>query len=172
MPHIQCLAPIARNDAKILILGSMPGKASLGAERYYAHPQNVFWRIMGSLISLDPALPYANKLQALMSARIALWDVLHSCIREGSLDSHIEAASQIPNDFQSFFSDHSNITHVFFNGALAEQAYRKHVLGQIPAGNIEYLRLPSTSPANAAISYARKHEAWKIISHTLESKSK
>jgi len=164
MPHIQGLAPIENANAKVLILGSMPGEASLRAGEYYAHPRNLFWRIMGSLISLAPESPYEQRVQALKSARIALWDVLHTCTREGSLDVNIDRASQVPNDFQSFFARHSNITHVFFNGAVAEKAYRRHVLANIKVASIEYLGLPSTSPANASISYERKLEAWRAIS--------
>lgn len=167
MPHIQCFAPIEDANAKVLILGSMPSEASLRAGEYYAHPRNLFWRIMGSLISLNPEAPYEQRVQALKLSRIALWDVLHTCTREGSLDVNIDTDSQIPNDFQSFFSRHLNITHVFFNGAVAEHSYRKHVLPYIKIAKIEYLRLPSTSPANASIPYERKLEAWETIRNVI-----
>lgn len=163
MPHVQSFPPIEKADAKILILGSMPGEASLRANQYYAHPRNLFWRIMGELLGFDPASPYSRKVQALKSARIALWDVLHSCRREGSLDSGIDDGSLAPNDLAAFFLGHPGITRVFFNGSKAEECYRKHVCPVIGTEAIEYLRLPSTSPANASIPYARKLEAWRVI---------
>ena len=95
--------------AIVLILGSMPGKASLAAGEYYAHPRNLFWPIMGELVGAHPGLPYEGRLRMLKSSGIALWDVLESCIRNSSLDSHIEEASVIPNDFDSFFQRHPNI---------------------------------------------------------------
>lgn len=163
MRHVQSFAPIETADATILILGSMPGEASLRAGQYYAHPRNLFWRIMGELLDIDPFSPYGQRVQALKAARIALWDVLQSCRRKGSLDSHIDNESLAPNDFAAFFSHHPAITHVFFNGAKAEACYRKHVLPTIGIKSIEYLRLPSTSPANASIRYERKLEAWRVI---------
>lgn len=163
MRHIQSFPPIERADARILILGSMPGEASLRAGQYYAHPQNLFWRIMGELLGTDPASPYKQRIQALKSARIALWDVLRSCRRKGSLDSDIDGESLVPNDFAAFFQSHPQITRVFFNGAKAEECYRRHVLPGIEGGSIEYLRLPSTSPANASISYERKLDAWRVV---------
>ena len=163
MSHVRSFAPIEKADAKILILGSMPGEASLRANQYYAHPRNLFWRIMGELLGFDPASPYSQKVQALKSARIALWDVLHSCRRNGSLDSSIDDQSLAPNDLAAFFRHHPKITRVFFNGAKAEECYRKHVHPGSGTEAIEYLRLPSTSPANASISYARKLETWRVI---------
>ena len=163
MPTIQSFPPIEPVNASVLILGSMPGEASLRAGEYYAHPRNYFWRMMGALALLEPESPYEQRVLALKSARIAVWDVLHSCTREGSLDSSIDKDSQIPNDFQSFFASHSNITHVFFNGSAAEQIYRKNVLPALNVQPIEYMRLPSTSPANASIPFERKLEAWRAM---------
>ena len=161
MKHVKSFPPIERADARILILGSMPGEASLRAGQYYAHPQNLFWRIMGELLGFDPALPYARRTQALKSARIALWDVLHSCRRKGSRDSAIDDTTLVANDFAGFFPHHPQIAHVFFNGAKAEACYRKHVRPFVEFEPAGYLRLPSTSPANASIPYERKLEAWR-----------
>jgi len=163
MRHVQSFAPIEKADARILILGSMPGEASLRAGQYYAHPRNLFWRIMGELLGTDPGSPYEQRIQALKSARIALWDVLRSCRRKGSLDSDIDGESLVPNDFAAFFQCHPKITHVFFNGTKAEECYRKQVQPISEIGTIEYLRLPSTSPANASISYERKLEIWRAV---------
>ena len=167
MRHIQSFAPIENADTKILILGSMPGEASLKAGQYYAHPRNLFWRIMGELLNTDPDLPYSQRTEALKSAQIALWDVLRSCRRKGSLDSNIDHGSLVPNDFVAFFRRHPKIIHVFFNGAKAEECYRKHVRSLAGIEPIEYLRLPSTSPANASTSFERKLEAWRAITKCL-----
>ena len=163
MPHVQSFPPIADARARILILGSMPGKASLAAGRYYAHAQNLFWHILGEVSGAAPSLPYASRARALKSCGIALWDVLASCAREGSLDSAIEDASISANDFVAFYRDHPRIAHVFFNGAKAEACYRKHVLPLLAdgLGPASYRRLPSTSPANASMSRAYKHRVWK-----------
>src|SRR3989338_6090933 len=163
MRHIRSFAPIERADARILILGSMPGEASLRAGHYYAHPRNMFWRIMGELLDADPAAPYRQRVDALKAARIALWDVLRSCRRKGSLDSAIDGGSLVPNDFAAFFLLHPQITRIFFNGAKAEECYRRHVLPGIGTDSIECLRLPSTSPANASVPYERKLEAWRNV---------
>jgi double-stranded uracil-DNA glycosylase len=158
--RIQSFRPIAAKDARILVLGSMPGVESLRRRQYYAHPQNQFWKIMEALLGIDRAKPYAERVQALKARRIAVWDVLHSCVREGSLDTRIE--DEIANDFAAFFRAHRRLRHVFFNGAKAEASYRRHV--QIPSGGaIRYARLPSTSPAHASLSAARKLAAWRAI---------
>jgi TDG/mug DNA glycosylase family protein len=164
MPRVQSFAPIENASAKLLILGSMPGTASLEAGQYYAHPRNLFWRILGELAGAGPALPYERRIKALKSARIALWDVLESCAREGSLDSAIDDGSLLPNDFESFFQGHPMITHVFFNGAKAEACFRRRVLPDARLRPFQYHRLPSTSPAHASLSYAQKLKAWRVIS--------
>lgn len=163
MSYIYSFPPIADARATLLILGSMPGEASLRAGEYYAHPRNHFWRVLGTLVPLDPAAPYAQRIAALKASHIALWDVLHGCKRAGSLDANIDKASHIPNDFESFFARHAKITHVYFNGSAAEQIFRRHVLPQFKLPHLEYLRLPSTSPANASFSFERKLDAWQAI---------
>jgi hypoxanthine-DNA glycosylase len=161
--RIRSFAPIADRGARILILGSMPGLASLKAKQYYAHSQNGFWPIMGKLLGFDPRAPYPRRKQALIAAHVAVWDVLHSCVREGSLDTRIE--EEVPNDFQRLFRTHREITHVFFNGAKAETSFRRHVIHALAGIGtpLQYLRLPSTSPAHAALPYARKFAAWRAI---------
>lgn len=163
MVRIHSFAPIAERHARVLILGSMPGDASLRAGEYYAHPRNHFWRMMGTLVGFNPELPYAARVHALKSAGIAVWDVLHSCMRVGSLDANIDHASLATNDFRAFFARHEHITHVFFNGGAAEKIYRRDMLPVLDMPHIEYRRLPSTSPANASYSFERKLERWKTI---------
>lgn len=161
--HVQSFAPIENTKARVLILGSMPGKASLAAGQYYAHAQNLFWRILGEVTGAGPALPYETRARALKSRGIALWDVLESCAREGSLDSAIDDATISANDFASFYRAHPRIAHVFFNGAKAEACYRKHVLPLLAdgLGPPSYHRLPSTSPANASMLRAHRQRVWK-----------
>jgi TDG/mug DNA glycosylase family protein len=163
MPRVRSFAPIVDARARVLILGSMPGAASLAAGQYYAHAQNLFWRILGEITGAGPASPYAARARALKAHGIALWDVLASCAREGSLDSAIVDASISANDFLAFYRAHPRIAHVFFNGAKAEACYRKHVLPTLAPGPgpAAHTRLPSTSPANASMSRAYKHRIWK-----------
>lgn len=161
MPHIRCFTPVEDASAEVLILGSMPGKESLRAGQYYAHPRNVFWKIMGDLVGAYPDLPYEERLYILKSSGIALWDVLESCVRKTSLDSHIK--EDAANNFESFFLQHPNITHIFFNGAKAEQCFRKHVKVPPRFSPLQYCRLPSTSPAHAGMPYENKLDAWRAI---------
>lgn len=156
-------APNSDLTARILILGSIPGRESLKAERYYAHPRNQFWRIMATLLGFAADMPYADRLLALQAHGIALWDVMHSCQRAGSLDASIEPDTIEANDFATFFQQHTAIRSVFFNGATAQATYNKHVLPGLPALPLHYTRLPSTSPAHASLSFDRKLDAWKCI---------
>ena len=162
MKMSQGFAPLARQDARILILGSMPGVASLEANEYYAFPRNVFWKIMGELYAVDPELDYDSRIQKLHENHVALWDVINSCHRPGSLDSAISNDGMITNDFNGFFEQHPLIRRVFFNGQKAAGLYKKKVLPDLK-GAYEYCVLPSTSPANAASNYLSKLEAWSII---------
>ena len=162
-PHIHSFAPIAAPDATLLILGSMPGKASLLANQYYAHPRNAFWPIMGKLFGAGPDLHYARRVRVLRHAGVAVWYVLASCTRGSSLDSDIDEESIVANDFVSFFRAHPRIERVFFNGAKAGASFRRHVLPRLAATTLRFERLPSSSPANASWSRARKLRAWRIV---------
>ncbi len=160
--RVRSFAPIAGRNARVLVLGSIPGRASLEAGQYYAHRHNAFWRIASELLRFDPDAPYRERARALRSARIALWDVLHSCVRPGSMDAMIDRDSETANDFRKFFRTHPGITHVFFNGAKAEASFRRHVLPGIDSP-LRYKRLPSTSPANASVPWPQKLAAWRAI---------
>ena len=137
----------------------------MAAQQYYAHPRNSFWYIIEQLFNIAAPLNYQQRKQLLLDKRIAVWDVLRACIREGSLDSSIECDSVVVNAFEEFFSQHEQITTVFFNGARAEKEFIKHVmpLPAVQARGLEYLRLPSTSPAHAAMSREQKLEAWRLV---------
>lgn len=163
--QIFSFSPLARADATVLVLGSMPGVASLQAGQYYAHPRNAFWPVMGALVGAGPELVYAARVERLMARRIAVWDVLKSCVRGGSLDTSIEKDSIVPNDFAEFFARHPGIARVYFNGGTAERLFRRYVLEGLGARGeaIQFTRLPSTSPAHAGRSLAAKIEAWRVI---------
>lgn len=154
-------APVAPRDARILILGSMPGAASLAAEQYYAHPRNAFWKIIADIIGVGADAPYAQRVAALKASGIALWDVLQSCKRRGSLDADIESDTLKVNDFAAFFRQHRSIEKIFFNGATAERYYTRYVLPELSADSLRRVRLPSTSPAHAAFSFEQKRDTWR-----------
>lgn len=151
--------------ARVLVLGSLPGRASLAKQQYYALPQNAFWKIMGELFEFAPAVPYPRRLARLRASGVALWDVCHSARRRGSLDSAIKHRSVRANDFASFLASHPSIGTVFFNGAKAAMLYERLVLPAIPA-QLRTLRrviLPSTSPAHASLPYAAKLRRWTEV---------
>jgi len=157
---------IVGRNAGVLILGTMPGAESLRKNRYYANPHNAFWFIIGRLLrrEIEP-LSYIEKARVLKANNIALWDVIKSCEREGSLDSSIVGGSITVNDFAAWYSKHRTIKRVFFNGAGAEKEYKKRVLPFLPDrfGYIRYLKLPSTSPAMAKLTREAKLAAWSAI---------
>lgn len=169
MKRVRSFPPVSTPRARVLILGSMPGKRSLEAAEYYALPGNSFWRIMGEFFGASRDRSYADRLRRLKRNDIALWDVLQSCERPGSLDSAIVDATAVPNDFTAFFRSHPDIKRVFFNGSKAAEVYERRVLESVRAEfpDIRYQRLPSTSPAHAAMSYERKLEQWSAIEKAL-----
>jgi hypoxanthine-DNA glycosylase len=150
-------SPIVGADARSLILGNMPSVMSLGAQQYYANPRNAFWRITGEIFGFDAVAPYEVRTAALTAHGVAVWDVLRSCRRVGSLDSAVEPDSMVANDFRQFFESHSEITQVFFNGAAAEKNFNRLVR---VAPDYHYRRLPSTSPAQT-MRYEDKLAAWR-----------
>jgi double-stranded uracil-DNA glycosylase len=162
MSRVESFAPIVCEKSKLLILGSMPGAVSLKAGQYYAQPQNAFWPIMGELFGAGPSLPYEKRVELLQSVGIALWDALQACSRPGSLDASI--TEEVANDFPALFARYPNITHVFFNGSKAETAFRRHAQPALPKGHrIIFTRLPSTSPAHAAMRLEAKVQAWSVV---------
>jgi TDG/mug DNA glycosylase family protein len=138
----RCIAmpPLLAPDGRVLVLGSMPGAASLAAQQYY---------------------PYPRRVAMLAGAGVSVWDVLHSCTRPGSLDSAI--GDEVAHDFAAFLAEQPQITHIFFNGAKAEQAFRRHALGTLGAAVPHLHRLPSTSPAHAAKGFAEKLNEWWAV---------
>jgi hypoxanthine-DNA glycosylase len=153
-----CFAPIARGDARILILGSLPGQRSLKAAQYYAHPQNAFWRIMRDIIGVDGS--YEERCEAIVEHGIALWDVLAESTRPGSMDADIKLDTAKANDFGAFFLRHPHIERICFNGQKAAQMYSRFV-GDADRP-MQRDTLPSTSPAHAAMAYSQKLAKWRV----------
>ena len=151
---------------KVLLLGSMPGIASLQAQRYYAHPRNRFWPLLADICGFDPALPYAQRLQALAAAGVGLWDVIGQCQRRGSLDADIVRGSEVANALPALIAGLPGLRLVGCNGGAAMQAFQRWVLPQLAVAP-RLLALPSTSPANAAWSVPRLRQAWQPVADAL-----
>lgn len=163
MTNITGLPAVASSDAKILILGSIPGTASLQVEQYYAHPRNQFWPILCSLLAISPESPYQARVETLTNAGIALWDVVKTCQRPGSMDANINRQTIVANDISALLQTCPRIGQIFFNGSTAEQTFRKYVLGSIPERKLSYRKLPSTSPAYASMTFEQKLHEWRIL---------
>lgn len=154
---LEGLPPIVDDRARILILGNMPGVMSLAAHQYYGNPRNGFWRITSDIFEFEVSWTYDARTAALRGSRVAVWDVLRVCRRQGSLDSAIESDSMEANDFDSFFDVYSAIDRVFFNGAAAERNFGRLAGFDRP---LRYHRLPSTSPAQT-MRFEVKLRAWR-----------
>lgn len=148
--------PIVGQSCKILILGSMPSEQSLAKHQYYGNPRNGFWPILLDVFGADPSLDYEHRCRLIVDHKLALWDVLRSCRREGSLDSAIMDAEV--NDFQLFFSRCPTIETVCFNGGKAYELYKRHI--GLNREGIRYIKLPSTSPAYT-LSFDKKKALWR-----------
>jgi len=161
------LPAVAQSDARVLILGSLPGQESLRRREYYANPRNAFWPIMGVLFGAAPELLYQARLDRLKQSRIALWDVCASACRPGSLDAKISL--EVANDFGQFFRRHQEIELVCFNGATAARIYRCSVLGNLaPAcAQIRREQLPSTAPSYAAVRFEQKLNRWREVLYSV-----
>ena len=151
--------PISSPSARVLILGSLPGRLSLECGEYYAHPRNAFWRIVAADLSILPS-DYSGRVRALIDHRVALWDVLAAATRSGSLDADI-SDDAIPNNFRAFFHGHPDI-RLIANGATAAKLYRRHVIPTVTDSqrSIATTTLPSTSPAHASASLTQKAARW------------
>ncbi len=156
-PLLLGLPPIIGEGAQTLILGNMLSVMSVASQQYYGNPRNAFWRITGELFGFAADDPYDDRTNALRSHGIAVWDVLKSCRRAGSLDSAVEPDSMVPNDFGELFDTHPAITRVLFNGAAAEKNFNRLVR---VAPDVQYQRLPSTSPAQT-MRYEDKLAVWR-----------
>lgn len=164
------LAPAAGGTPRILILGSMPGAASLAAARYYAHPANRFWPLMALIFPLEAerlsSPDYETRLEGLRAAGVALWDTIGSCERAGSLDSSIRSAE--PNDVAGLLARFPTIETVILNGGKSAAVWRRHAERAALAvrPGLRVLALPSTSPANARLRLADLEKAWRAALQT------
>lgn len=160
----QGFPPLLGPTPHTLILGSMPSVTSLEHQQYYAHPRNSFWPIMAKLFHFDIALSYQQRCAALIHHRIAVWDVVSSGYRKGSLDQNIDPNTLTLNDFNTLFRTTSSITRLFFNGAKAETLFKQLPYALTPRfQTLTMQRLPSTSPAHAAMTFEQKLIAWRAI---------
>ena len=162
--RVKSFAPVIGANPRIIILGSMPGVASLEAVQYYAHPRNAFWPIMGELFGFDHRVGYDVRIGEISKLPLILWDSLQSCHRPGSLDSSIDMQSARANDFTSLLHRFPGVRAIFFNGATSEKYFRRLALPDLSRSDgIELVRLPSTSPANAGMTFERKLDAWRRL---------
>lgn len=156
-PRLRGLAPVVSADTRLLVLGSFPSEASLAAAQYYAHPRNQFWTILSTLWGIDlRALPYAERLAEVRRRGLGIWDVYASCRREGSLDSAIEDTAA--NDLAALVATLPALRAIAHNGGESARAmtWTRGLVSDV-------VRLPSSSPANASWSLARKVQAWRDV---------
>jgi hypoxanthine-DNA glycosylase len=154
--------PVVAPDTRVLVLGSLPGERSLAERRYYAHPRNLFWRLVGEVIGRDlQALAYEARLEALLAAKIGLWDTVASATRAGSLDAAIREAEH--NPLAELVATLPELRAVAFNGA----ASAKIGMAALAHTSLALLPLPSSSPANASVPYAEKRRLWAAIGEFL-----
>ena len=160
LPSIKVgLPPVAQQDARLFILGSLPGDASLGARQYYAHRTNQFWRLLGGALGVSlQDLAYDQRLERLAERRVGLWDVIATAERQGSLDQAIRVAEH--NAVEQLLRDFPDVRALAFNGAAAAKAGRK-VIGEPPPG-VTLIDLPSSSAANT-MPFSEKARAWAVV---------
>lgn len=159
---VSSFPPLSRVDAKVLIVGSMPGVASLRAQQYYAHPRNAFWPIMAQLFGFSPQADYTQRVAALLAAHVAVWDVLQLCQRPGSADADIDERSAVANDLCGFLQQHTKVKTIACNGALAARWFHRYQrINTLP--HLSILSLPSTSPAHAGMPFSEKLRCWSVV---------
>lgn len=161
MSNCKSFSPSIDNNSKVLILGSMPGIKSLNDQQYYAHPQNRFWNVLGEICKCPDlkSFEYNEKLKVLLKNKIALWDVIKSCTRDGSLDSNI--SNVVPNDIKGLLKEYPSVKIICLNGNKAYSAFKKY----FPDLLEKYLcyQMPSTSPANARYNLNKLLQKWKVL---------
>lgn len=155
---IYCFPPIVDEQCRVLVLGSMPSVVSLERQQYYGHKQNYFWPMLFSLLEEPYSDDYSKKKDLLLRHHIALWDVLASCEREGSLDSNI--TDEVPNPIGQLLTDYPSIRYILFNGGKAYQSFKKYFPDLL--GQIAWQQMPSTSPAHT-MKREEKRNRWQMI---------
>jgi double-stranded uracil-DNA glycosylase len=163
------LEKIISSDSTVLILGTFPSQESLRLRMYYANPRNQFWKIMGCLFDFNPNIEYSQCVDRLKEHKIALWDVLRGCTRDGSLDADINVNTIITNDFQSLFDKYLNLRAIFFNGKSKRKSsyalFNRYVIPHLPPESVKrlsFVPLPSSSSANTQ-TLEQKIVEWSII---------
>ncbi len=170
MALVHSFEPVIGSNPRVLILGSMPGIASLEAVQYYAHPRNAFWPIMADLFSIDIDCEYQQRIEQIKQLPIALWDTIKACHREGSLDSNIQKDRIEANDIPFLLNKFPDIGLVACNGATSEKYFNKLVKSRLPENHSLLIkRLPSTSPANAGMTFQQKLAQWRIVREQIEA---
>lgn len=150
--------PISNVNTRILILGSLPGDKSLELGEYYGHPRNRFWKILSTITNKELPTAYAEKNEFLLKSGIGVWDVAHKATRNGSLDSAMK--DEEPNDLDAFIANHKNLTVIGFNGKKAELLFNKFFTRK---RGLRYVSLPSSSPANAGITFEDICTSWSRL---------
>ena len=156
-PLREGLAPVVGDGARVLILGSFPSERSLATVQYYANRRNQFWPLLGTVFGFDADATYEDLLEAIKGHGVALWDVVHSCRRIGSMDAKIDRKTLVVNDFGPLLTDYPTIERVFVNGLTAFELFERYVDTALPAA-----RLPSSSGA-LPMSFADKLARWREI---------
>jgi TDG/mug DNA glycosylase family protein len=156
-------------DCRVLVLGSMPGVASLQAAQYYAHPRNRFWPLMGVLCGIDATLSYPDRVRALNARGVGVWDVIGQCERRGSLDASIVRGSEVPNALAARIDGLPALRAIACNGGTAFRAFQRFIVPALldVARQVPVWSLPSTSPANAAWPLPRLVEAWQPLADAI-----
>ena len=154
---IHTIEPVYNSDSRVLILGSFPSVKSREQQFFYGHPQNRFWWVVAGVFDCPVPQNVPEKKALLLGHGIAVWDVIASCTISGSSDASIRDV--VPNDISGIL-EAVDIRKIYANGAKSYELYQKYIY---PQTKREIEKLPSTSPANAAFSYERLLEAWKII---------
>ena len=165
MSQLTSFPPIIDQRSRILILGSMPGVESLRLQQYYANSRNQFWKILYELFDTRANEVYEDRVSFIKDHKIALWDVIASCYREGSLDSKIR--DEKVNDFSALFKAYPDLKTVMFNGGKAYESYKRWIGFGMPP-DITFQKLTSSSPANTK-RYEEKLREWSIIGESLKS---
>jgi hypoxanthine-DNA glycosylase len=164
MALVHSFEPIVGRDPRIVILGSMPGVVSLQAAQYYANPRNAFWTIIAELFGIDIDCDYDSRVQHISQLPLILWDTLKACHRQGSLDSKILRQQIEANDIVGLLERYSGLRAIAFNGAASEKYFNQLEKHRLPANHaLELIKLPSTSPANAAMNFEQKLAAWRNL---------
>jgi len=164
MPLVHSFEPIVGRNPRIVILGSMPGVVSLQAVQYYANPRNAFWAIIAELFGIDLDCSYQSRVEQISQLPLVLWDTLKACQREGSLDSKILKQQIEANNIAGLVEQCSGLRAIAFNGAASEKYFNQLEKHRLPANHqLELIKLPSTSPANASMNFDQKLSVWRQL---------